>query len=308
VDVDPEGRGLAVVSSHLRQVFGRAPGSRQDSDLTWLDAQGLQGLTSDGRHVLLAHHGDWILTDHATLFLRALDGGPAVKLGTGSGAADLSADGRWAATLEANTRGEVGVRVYPTAAGAAQWFSLRSQTVTRNALWFHPGGERLYFDDPKEKNVGCLDLTTGEVTAEFIPRSVTYFNGMRPFAPDGRRILLNDASFVLAEGGGLRNSFLLFEGGGKTPRPVQGVLDNEAVAGRDEASREIYVYDRNAIPAEVVKWNPDTGVRRPFLRITPPDPSGVWGIQRLMLTPPGDAYAYGIVRKLSDLYLIEGLK
>jgi hypothetical protein len=32
------------------------------------------------------------------------------------------------------------------------------------------------------------------------------------------------------------------------------------------------------------------------------------GVQILKVTPTGHAYAYGIVRKLSDLYLVEGLK
>ena len=59
---------------------------------------------------------------------------------------------------------------------------------------------------------------------------------------------------------------------------------------------------------QVVSGNPLTGIRRPFLQITPADPSGVWGIQFLKITPSGRAYAYCIVRKLSDLYLIEGLK
>jgi hypothetical protein len=58
----------------------------------------------------------------------------------------------------------------------------------------------------------------------------------------------------------------------------------------------------------VVRWNPLTGARRPFLRIAPADPSGVWGINHLTITPSGHAYAYSVLRKLSDLYLIEGLR
>jgi hypothetical protein len=50
------------------------------------------------------------------------------------------------------------------------------------------------------------------------------------------------------------------------------------------------------------------GADRPFLQITPPDPSGIWGIQILRMTPSGNAYAYSVVRRLSDLYLVEGLK
>ncbi len=46
----------------------------------------------------------------------------------------------------------------------------------------------------------------------------------------------------------------------------------------------------------------------PLFRIKPSDPSGVWGIRNLTITASGRAYVYSVVRKLSDLYLIEGLK
>jgi hypothetical protein len=79
-------------------------------------------------------------------------------------------------------------------------------------------------------------------------------------------------------------------------------------AGWADNNREVYLYDRNAIPARVVRWDPLTGARHPFLEIMPSDPSGVWGISNLTITPSGNAYAYSVARKFSDLYLIEGLR
>jgi len=92
LDVDPSGRCLAISSSQLRQAFGRAPGAGQDMDLTWLDAQTPQALLPDGNQVLLGRSGDWEMSDRVSLYLRPLAGGPAVNLGTGSLAADLSPD------------------------------------------------------------------------------------------------------------------------------------------------------------------------------------------------------------------------
>ncbi|MGE5358590.1 MAG: hypothetical protein ACM3NQ_06185 [Bacteroidales bacterium] len=43
-----------------------------------------------------------------------------------------------------------------------------------------------------------------------------------------------------------------------------------------------------------------------LLEIAPADASGIWGIKHLTITPSGNAYAYTVVRKFSDLYLIEG--
>ncbi len=95
---------------------------------------------------------------------------------------------------------------------------------------------------------------------------------------------------------------------GQAVVPVSGNSRTEVAAGWADNSRELYLYDRNAIPANVVRWDPLTGARRPFLQITPSDPSGVWGISFLAVTPSGNAYAYSVRRKLSDLYLVEGLK
>jgi hypothetical protein len=87
-----------------------------------------------------------------------------------------------------------------------------------------------------------------------------------------------------------------------------GNLRGEAVAGWAENSREAYVWDRNTLPAQVFRLDTATGQRRPSLQINPADPSGVMGVQILKVTPTGHAYAYSVVRKLSDLYLIEGVK
>jgi hypothetical protein len=42
--------------------------------------------------------------------------------------------------------------------------------------------------------------------------------------------------------------------------------------------------------------------------VAPPDPVGVQGIQILLATPDAVAYAYNVTRKLSELYLVEGLE
>jgi hypothetical protein len=307
VDVDPSGRCLAISSSQLRQAFGRAPGAGQDMDLTWLDAQTPQALLPDGSQMLLARSGDWEMSDRVSLYLRPLAGGPAVNLGTGSLAADLSPDGQWVATLEADAKGQAGVRLIPTGAGASRWYPLAGAATNSDAVWFHRNGGSLYLLEEDTFSLSRLDLATGTLTPKVVPAAVSYNAGQIPLSPDGRRILLTDFGSSIAPDDRLF-SFLLFVGEGAQPLPAKGILRSEVVAGWADDSQEVYAYDRNAIPAPVVRWNPVTGARRPFLQITPPDPSGVWGISNLTITPSGRAYAYSVVRKLSDLYLIEGLK
>ena len=307
LDVDPSGRCLAISSSQLRQAFGRAPGAGQDMDLTWLDAQTPQALLPDGSQVLLGRSGDWEMSDRVSLYLRPLAGGPAVNLGTGSLAADLSPDGQRVATFEADAKGQAGVRLIPTGAGASRWYPLAGAAANSDALWFHRKGGGLYLLEEDTFSLSRLDLATGTLTPRVVPAAVSYNAGQVPLSPDGRRLLLTDFGSSIAPDDRLFQ-FLLFEGEGAQPLPAKGILRSEVVAGWAENNQEVYVYDRNAIPSPVVRWNPVTGARRPFLQITPSDPSGVWGISNLTITPSGRGYAYSVLRKLSDLYLIEGLK
>ncbi len=79
-------------------------------------------------------------------------------------------------------------------------------------------------------------------------------------------------------GGSLNHSDLvtLFDVGSKEGRPylVMEMLE-----------QEVCLYDRNVIPANVVRWNPLTGARPSLFQIAPSDHSGVWGIRNLTITP-----------------------
>jgi hypothetical protein len=45
-----------------------------------------------------------------------------------------------------------------------------------------------------------------------------------------------------------------------------------------------------------------------MLKLSPPDPAGVPGIQGIHLAQDGKVYAYNVVRKLSQLYLVQGVR
>jgi hypothetical protein len=252
VDVDPTGRCLAVASSQLRQAFGRAPGADREVDLTWLDAQTPNGLRADGSQVLLARWGDWEMSAHAGLYLRPLDGGPAINLGSGSQAADLSPDGRWAATLEADAKGQAGLRLIPTGAGASRWFPLTGAAANADVFWFHPKENGGYLLDEDAARISRIDLTTGAITPAALPARIGISSGLSPLSPDGRRMLLVDGLPSTP----LDNTlipYLLFDGEGGEPRRVKGILGTEVAAGWADDNREVFVYERNAIPATVVR-------------------------------------------------------
>jgi hypothetical protein len=224
----------------------------------------------------------------------------------GSITADLSPDGRWVVTLEADAKGKAGLRLIPTGAGASRFYPLTGTAADSDFLWFDPSGGSVYLMEEVTSSLNRLDLATGVITPGVLSGRLGYTAGQHPLAPDGRRTLLTDSGYPAADERPFH--FLVFEGEGAKPVAAKGNLRSEVAASWTEDSQEVYLYDRNAVPASVVRWNPVTGARRQVLQIMPSDPSGVWGIQYLTMTPSGHAYAYSVLRKLSDLYLIEGLK
>jgi sugar lactone lactonase YvrE len=304
LDVDESGRCIAIAHHQQRQAFGRAPGAGREIDLTWLDSQKPLAIRDDGSQVLLTRADQWGMASRMGLYLRPLTGGPAVRLGLGSVDADLSQDGRWVATLEADGKGHPGLRLIPVGVGASRWYPLEGVALNADAVWFHPSGTFVYLAAEDTNRVSRMDLATGTLSPLPVPLGFSAYQ--KPFSPDGTKTLLQDMRASRPDD--LLFPYLLFQGEGSPPVPAKGTRNPEVAAGWTDNNQEVYLYNRNVIPVPVYRWNPLTGARRPFLQISPADPSGVWGIYDLMLTPNGRAYTYSVVRKLSDLYLIEGLK
>ena len=51
-----------------------------------------------------------------------------------------------------------------------------------------------------------------------------------------------------------------------------------------------------------------SGARKQVLAFSPPDPAGHIQIRRACVTPDARAFAFSYEKKLSELYLVEGLK
>ena len=60
------------------------------------------------------------------------------------------------------------------------------------------------------------------------------------------------------------------------------------------------------MPARMFRANVATGELRFVRELMPADPSGVYRIMDVVVTPDGGAYAYGVMRNLSSLFLSRG--
>ncbi|MFN8090885.1 MAG: protein kinase [Vicinamibacteria bacterium] len=303
-DVDERGRALVALHSYQRQTFGRARGESKDRDLGWLDAQATTSLTLDGRTALLAPVADWSRVD-GNLYVRPLAGGPAQAIGLGQRQSTISQDGRWVATCTLEP--EMSLELIPTGPGATRRIplpdfagsDLRPDVLPDGKsaiLWGRRRGEPFAF--------WGIDLETGALR-KLSPSGTSPYAYQTLLSPDGQRIAYVDTSHPTREGA---NTIGVSRTDGSEARATVTLDPGEAISGWGPDSASLLVWNRNAVPAEVDRVDLASGRRTRVLTVSPPDPVGVQGIQILLATPDAEAYAYNVTRKLSELYLVEGLK
>ena len=304
-DVAPDGRVLAALHTFQRQTFGRRSGDTVDRDLGWLDAQATSGMSSDGAQVLLAHIGDWSLTE-GPLYVGSIGGGAPRRLDVeGHLQPWLSADGRWVVTVS----GEPGssMVVTPTGPGTSRTYALPGVEPGDISAQLSPDGKTAFIWARRSRPLFvlfALDLASGAVR-QISKEGVTVFLNQSWISPDGRRLACADVSLAPAGAG---SPILVYGAGGGEPKTFDWMQRGEAIASWGADSESLVVWDRNRVPASVEKVDLATGHRTRLLELAPPDPAGVAGIQGIFVATDEKTYAYNVVRKLSELYLIEGLK
>jgi Tol biopolymer transport system component len=156
-----------------------------------------------------------------------------------------------------------------------------------------PDGRRLWFVG-SEKGRGVRGYVTDLSGAK--PREAT---------PEGRMSLSPDGAYFLCTPPAGRPHLYPTAGGAAQEIPTAA---GERVAGWSADGQEVFVLDRNGLPARVSRLNWKTGHRAPLLEITPADRAGVDGIETPAIALDGKAYAYSYMQSLSELHMVEGLK
>jgi hypothetical protein len=303
-DVDADGRVLAALHSFQRQTFGRAAGEAVERDLGWLHAQATTAMTADGSRALLAPLGDWSGTD-GTLYLRPLSGGPAQTMGLGQRQSTVSQDGNWVVTCE--TKPTLTIVLIPTGPGAARRVPVPDFEGSDLRVDLLPGGNRAiawgrrrgqpFAHYSVDLQTGALKQLSGEKTSPYAFQDL--------LSPDGSWMAYVNSAAAPKEA---RNQIDVMRTDGTEARQALDLGPGEAVSGWGGDSASLLVYDRNKVPVEVQRVELATGKRTPVMTIRPADPIGISGLQGVLVRPDRGAYTYNITRKLSQLFLIEGVR
>ncbi len=285
-DISHDGRVLLTHESERRGIVAYSAGDTQERDWSWFDRSYARDISADGKTILFDETGEGAGKDY-TVYLRKLDGSPAVRLGDGHGVS-LSPDGKWA--VASRRSGEM--LALPTGAGEPR--KLATATFQRRffAEWF-PDGKRLLL----------VGAAPGKGARMYV---VDFPDGKpRPIAPEGHvgRWVSPDGKSIAGQGPDGRCALYPVDGGTPQPRPCfSGQPLRWAADGRTLFVRE------GQVPARIYRLDLATGRKELWKEIRPSDPAGTYRMDSLLITPDGKTYAYTYRRVLSDLYMIEGLK
>ena len=292
-DISRDGRVLVTRISRAREIAGRARGASREVSLSWLDWSFPIDLTEDGTKLVFDEQGDGAGAGQFQVYVRPIDGSPALRLGEGRGLG-LSPDGQ--TVVGAN---DAGFLFLPMGAGQPRALAAPGLAIQR-AQWF-PDGRRLLVLGHEAGQGGrfwVVDAHSGERRA-LTPADRPLNRGADfPLSPDG-------AHFVAREPD---RSLSLYPVEGGDPRPIPGASPGDRIIQWTRDGRGVFVIGAAQLPTRVEILDLASGRRRLFKELTPADPAGVSDISPIRLARDGEAYIYSFMRSLSDLYLGEGLR
>jgi dipeptidyl aminopeptidase/acylaminoacyl peptidase/predicted Ser/Thr protein kinase len=295
-DVSGSGRILIAHSTLRREIVGLAPGGAAERNLSWLNWSHPEDLSADG-HTVLFDEQNFGVDAHGnySIYSRKTVGSPAVKLGIGQSMA-LSRDGRWALAVRRGPEGE-GLILLPTGAGEAR--TLPRSGLEYESGSFFPDGDRLLLsgrEAGRTSRLFVVALADGSTRA-VSPEGVSVLR-WRALSPDGRTAVARAPDGTLA----------LYPIEGGEPRPVPGATREDMPIRWTADGRGLYVQHGTGLPTPIEVLDVESGGRRPWRELTPPDPAGVLAIGPIKMSADGRSYVYSYRRLIDDLVVVDGLQ
>jgi serine/threonine protein kinase len=303
-DVSRDGRALLAREEERTGLLGAGPGEHVERDLSWLDLSTAEDLSSDGRLLLVSDESEGFggFGGRRAWGLRKMDGSSVVRLGELGDAASLSDDGNRLLTIRVGEK--VALSIVPLGPGESRPVDVPGIEVGLAAWW--PDGRILILgrEPGRPRRAFLFDPATRErraITPEGVPPegSNPFFEALTPI--QGGRY------FLARRGDG---GFALYPVAGGEPVAVALRLEpGEYIYARPAADgRSVYVSGWSQLPLRVFRVDVETGARTLWKELAPAERAGVSYVRDYVLTSDGSAYVYKYRRRLSDLFLVEGLR
>jgi eukaryotic-like serine/threonine-protein kinase len=295
-DIAPNGQILADQGISRRGFLVSSADNTTQRDLSWLDYGYLRALSDDGKTTLFEEEGNAVAESTYMVFIRNVDGSPAIALGPGYGVA-LSHDKQWA-LAEKLTEPANEIWLLPVGPGEPR--RLSPPNLNGNVV-----GSFLSDD----KRVVYVANQAGRPQRTWLQN--TEGGAPRPITPEGVvGWLVSPDNKWLITGNGDINSITLdtmvsLEGG--PSHPVAGLRPSELITGwtRDGQLYALLPAGPGHPVVHIDVLNPFTGARHPWHDVIIPPLAGT-EISLILITPDGSTYAWGYRFTIGDLYTING--
>lgn len=289
-DVSSDGTAIIAIDDRERKIFFSGEKDSAEAELTWLDRAVLVAISADGKQVLF-HEGGKGGGAYGTIFLRKTNSSAAVRLGDGYARA-LSPDQKWVLASAASTP----PRFWVIPTGAGETIELKLPGLENvNPQGFASDSRRvvLIANEPGHQIRNYL----------FDPAS----GKLQPLTPEGIRGAVTPDGKFLAVVGTNGAPTLMSLDPGLPSREAKGAHPDDRLLQVSDDGKTAYSVQYNGLTAPVYRVNLDTGARQLVKTLEMRDPTGGFGITRVVTTPDGKYFAYNTLRQLSELYLLQGL-
>ena len=289
-DITRDGRVLLTVDNAQFGVLGLAAGENAERNLSWFDWSLVADVSADGKTLLFFESGEGVGSNYS-VFLRGMDGSPAVRLGSGAFPA-LSPDGKWVAALD--NASPIQLQLLPT--GAGQQRQITHDALEHLGVRWTPDGKALVFTASEPNHAPrtyWMNLDEGK------PRPITPEGTAGTLvSPDGKYVLALDA----------QNKRWLYPLAGGDPQPVSAALkDTETVVSWEADGQSVLVGERG-FPFKVSRVYLNSTRRDEVRTVSPSDAAGIVTLGGIRFSADRKSYAYSYYRILSDLYVVDGLR
>jgi Tol biopolymer transport system component len=293
-DISSDGRVLLAIDNYRIEMVAADVTRRKEHNIAWLDQSIPSDLSPDGRQLLFTDYSEAAGPNYATC-LRSLDEGTIVRLGDGA-AASLSPDGKWALSVLAGNNGRPPqLALLSRGPGDSRRLPPVGITYQGQAEWL-PDSQGIVFDgnqSGESVRVWLQDLRS---------------NNPKPLTPEGfhllgRAVSPNGKSVAATKSDG---ELVVFDISGGRSQTVSAVKAHEQFI-QWNSNDSIYVYSSGELPAEVWRVGLHSHKREAIKKFTPADPTGVFTIRNVLLTPSAELSIFSFDRTLSTLYVVDGL-
>jgi Tol biopolymer transport system component len=224
-----------------------------------------------------------------------MDGSPTVVLGDGE-PTSLSSDGHWALAVLHKKPAEL--ILIPIGSGDVV-------NLPQRGLEYQPGGQWL----PDSKGIVFAASEAGKGTrlwtqSVFPPGEAHAFTG-EGMAMAGNSIS-PDGKTVAATGPDGKLGLYAIEGG--MPRALAGLNGTEQFVRWGADGKTLFLMTGHCCPSQLWRLSLDSGKVAKQRDIVPADTTGIFRINSVLFTPDGSSIAYGLVRYLVNLQLLDGVQ